>query len=287
MKTAAVVILYHPTQQTLQNINSYHTAVDKLFVLDNTEGSASIINQSSFNNPTIHYSCDGINKGIAERLNEAAQQAINEGFEWLLLMDQDSSFEGNTFDLYIDSITNYQDKKQVALFGPNFSRQYKESIAETNLVKVPAMITSGSFLNLAAYQQIGPFDEALFIDGVDTEYCLRAQNCGYDIIMFLNIFLKHELGEAVKRASIKTLYMVKKVKDIHSPIRCYYIYRNNLYLQTKYKHLDKMVMKDINGGAITNIKKSIFYGTESRQIFKYLIKAHRDFKQNKMGKYQP
>ncbi len=286
MKIAAIVILYHPDTRILENIFSYTESVEKVFVFDNTEGLASKINPSLFSNTKIHYFHDGENKGISQRLNEAAKKAINEGFDWLLMMDQDSSFSSQTFNLYRDNILNYPDKNQVALFGPNFSREQQNSLTTIAPKEVSSIITSGSILNLSAYQQIGIFDEALFIDAVDTEYCLRAQYSGFKIVQLFNIFLKHELGESVRRASIKTLFMVKKVKEIHSPIRCYYIYRNNLYLQKKYQYFDKSVMKDIHKCAMADIKKSIFYGSEFRSIAKYIVEARRDFKQNKMGKYQ-
>ncbi|MBB6005615.1 glycosyltransferase family 2 protein [Arcicella rosea] len=286
MKIAAVVILYHPTVKTLENIKTYASVLDQVYAFDNTE-EGSVIKNSLMEIPNISYFNDKHNAGIAKRLNTAAQIAINDGFDWLLMMDQDSSFNYSTFNLYRDNISNYPDKNQVAIFGPNFSREQQNSFETIIPEEVSALITSGSILNLSAYQQIGMFDEALFIDGVDTEYCLRAQNSGFKIVQLFNIFLKHELGESVRRASIKTLYLVKKTKAIHSPIRCYYIYRNNLYLQDKYKYFDKTVMKYIHKGAIADIKRSILYGREFRNIAKYIVEARRDFKQKKMGKYHP
>jgi rhamnosyltransferase len=102
----------------------------------------------------------------------------------------------------------------------------------------------------------------------------------------MNIFLRHELGNAVRRASIKTLFLVKKQKELHSALRYYYIYRNNLYLQEKYKNFDKAVMKNIDSCAMSHLEKGIFYGRNIKDIIKYLIKARRDFKQNRMGKFQ-
>lgn len=285
MKIAAVVILYHPTIKTIENIKTYASLLDTVYAFDNTEDGAAIKNRLT-EIPNIRYFNDKHNAGIARRLNVAAEIAINEGFEWLLMMDQDSSFNQQTFNFYQNNIINYPEKNEVAIFGPKFSREQQNSFETINPQEANYLITSGSILNLSAYKQIGKFDEALFIDAVDTEYCLRAKKSGFKVIMLANIFLTHELGESVRRASIKTLFIVKKTKAIHSPIRCYYIYRNNLYIQNKYKSFDKTVMEYIHNGAIADIKRSIFYGREFRNIAKYIVKARRDFKQNKMGKYQ-
>lgn len=286
MKIAATVILYHPASNTLKNIQSYASKVEKVFVFDNTEGEESTIREVLSKDSKIQYYHDSQNRGIAERLNQAAQKAIEEGFDWLLMMDQDSEFEGNAIQLYMDCIGKYSDTAKVALFGTNYSRTQQVSNGEIISREVNAMITSGTMLNLELYPIIGQFDEALFIDAVDVEYCLNAKTKGFSVIQLMNIFLRHELGNAVRRASIKTLFLVKKQKELHSALRYYYIYRNNLYLQEKYKNFDKAVMKNIDSCAMSHLEKGIFYGRNIKDIIKYLIKARRDFKQNRMGKFQ-
>lgn len=286
MKIAATVILYHPSSNTLKNIQSYASEVEKVFVFDNTEGERSMISEDLSQVSNIDYYHDTQNRGIAERLNQAAQKAIEEGFDWLLMMDQDSEFEENATNLYIDCIKKYSDTSKVALFGTNYSRTQQVSNGEIISKEVNAMITSGTMLNLKLYPIIGQFDEALFIDAVDVEYCLNAKTKGFSVIQLMNIFLRHELGNIVRRASIKTLFLKKKEKELHSSLRYYYIYRNNLYLQEKYKNFDKTVMKDIDGCAMSHLEKGIFYGRNTKVIIQYLIKARRDFKQNRMGKFQ-
>lgn len=286
MKIAATVILYHPSSNTLKNVLSYASMVEKVFVFDNTEGERSVISEDLSQVSNIDYYHDTQNRGIAERLNQAAQKAIEEGFDWLLMMDQDSEFEGNAIQLYIDCIKKYSDTSKVALFGTNYSRTQQVSNGEIIGKEVDVMITSGTMLNLKLYPIIGEFDEALFIDAVDVEYCLNAKTKGFSVIQLMNIYLRHELGNVVRRASIKTLFLKKKEKELHSALRYYYIYRNNLYLQEKYKNFDKAVMKDIDGCAMSHLEKGIFYGRNTKAIIQYLIKARRDFKQNQMGKFQ-
>ena len=44
------------------------------------------------------------------------------------------------------------------------------------------------------YQELGPFEDQLFIDYVDTEYALRMRAAGYRIVES-NVVLNHSLGK--------------------------------------------------------------------------------------------
>ena len=90
MKIAACVILYHPKEKDLQNLSTYLSKVDKLYIYDNTENVSTGTDLK--NDPKIVYFSDYENKGIAARLNQACEQAILDGYDLLLTMDQDSSF---------------------------------------------------------------------------------------------------------------------------------------------------------------------------------------------------
>ena len=91
-------------------------------------------------------------------------------------------------------------------------------------------MTSGNLLNIKIFNEIGPFDERLFIDEVDSEYCLRLNKYNYRLVRHYEIFLIHELGSVYKK---KFLW-----KDIvstnHTALRRYYITRNRLFVWTKY-----------------------------------------------------
>src|SRR4051812_48011138 len=103
MKIAAVVILYQPSADAISNIESYYDSVDKIFVFDNTE-SGSGIQESLMSLSKIKLFHDSINAGIPKRLNQASRRAIEEGFEWLLTMDQDTSFPPEAIKLYLNCV---------------------------------------------------------------------------------------------------------------------------------------------------------------------------------------
>src|SRR3954467_15747776 len=93
MKIGAVVILYNPGEEVVDNIQSYLPYVEKVYVIDNSEKQREELVSKILSLPNVTYLSDGENKGIAVRLNHASIMAIAEGFEWLLTMDQDSYFD--------------------------------------------------------------------------------------------------------------------------------------------------------------------------------------------------
>jgi rhamnosyltransferase len=282
MKIAAVAILYHPQENVLANILSYYDSVDKIFVYDNTETTS--LNKDIFlDYPKIEYYHEFKNEGISKRLNDACEAAVREGFSWLLTMDQDSYFSEISISNYFKCVREYAGIERVAICGPQYTTPNVIS-DECNAKEVDLLITSGCLLNLSLFAVIGKFDEALFIDSVDHDYCIRAKINGFSIIKFSNIYMSHALGHEVFRASIKTLYIARKKKQVHSPTRCYYMYRNLLYLESKYSSLEINTLITIRNSIIYHLKVSMLYGSNPSLIGRYLIKAKSDFKNNRMGK---
>lgn len=283
MKIAAAVILYHPHSSFFSNIKTYYSYIDKIYVFDNTE-TGPTIGEESRQLSKVEFFHDHKNDGIAKRLNAGAEKAIRDGYQWLLTMDQDSYFDGESFRTYINCFNKFTSKENVALFGTRYGRQGNLSSEICTPAEIHELITSGTLVNLSLYKKVGPFDEALFIDSVDHDYCIRAKNLGLSLIEFSNIYLSHELGTHVYKSSIKTFFLVKKTKAIQSPLRCYYMYRNLLYLEKKYKGMEVPLLKSVRSTVISNIMNSIYYGRSTFKILKYLSAARNDFKKMKMGK---
>lgn len=92
-------------------------------------------------------------------------------------------------------------------------------------------ITSGSLLNLKAFQITKGFSEKLFIDYVDYEYEIRMMENGYRIYRVENLILLHQLGN-----SHEVEWRGKKyITTNHSAVRRYYVARNRVYCAKKYK----------------------------------------------------
>ena len=280
MKIAACVILYNPDKSIGGNINSYINHVEKVYVIDNSNISTFEELFPVSGNPKITFIHDGFNGGIAMRLNLACNMAIKDNCEYLLTMDQDSFFDKDAISDYIKCLEVYPHKSQVAMFGISYEKKAKDH--DCSYKKVTHLITSGSVVNLSVYTNTGGFDENLFIDLVDTEYCLKSILKGYDIISYPNIFLNHNLGESVEKRSLITLKKTKR--SFHSDLRLYYMMRNFLYLNKKYKNQFAEQINIYKKDLITRIKNRLLYTPHKLRTLQTLFKAYKDYSNNNMGK---
>jgi rhamnosyltransferase len=283
MRIAAVVIVYNPGDTVISNILSYSSSIEKLFVIDNSVDSSLAFVQQIQAISNCEYLSDGKNEGIAKRLNEACAFAIKNNMDWILTMDQDSKFEANNFSQYLSCLNNFPNKAQVALFGINHEGK-GETKDDCSYLETNKLITSGTFVNLKLFPLIGNFNEDLFIDQVDFDYCYRSVLKGYRIIKFCHINLKHALGLSSEHVSLKTF--TKTFRSLHSPIRLYYMTRNYLYIRSRYgtKFPAEVALDKID--LINRIKNNLLYNKNKIALLKYIFKGILDYRQRRMGKYK-
>ncbi len=283
MKIAATVILFKPDTSCLHNILTYYSKVGHLYIYDNSARDTQEIKDWSLKQPNVSYFHSGINEGISKRLNQATQQAIEDGFEWLLTMDQDSHFEESEITKYLTYISEYTDTRLIAQFGVNVDNNSAGNTTDSNRgVNVEHLITSSSIVNLSLVKEIGGFDEDLFIDEVDWEYCFRSILKGYLIVKFPNVSLQHKLGEVHYFLSLKTFK--KTPRTLHNPLRLYYVVRNYLYVAETYHQYFKESAAYRKKTVINRIKNNLLYSNKRFKTLGNIITGYIDYKKNKKGK---
>jgi rhamnosyltransferase len=281
MNLAATVIVYNPDDTLSENIQSYSPYVAKLYIADNSEYNQSgKIGQAISNYEYIH---DGKNDGIAKRLNQVCRLAKDAGFTHLLTMDQDSSFELPTIEKYLNCVSGYPGKENVAVFGVHYENP--EWVTDhCNPVPWTHIITSGSIINLSLLEKLGWFDENLFIDMVDFEYCYRAIMKGYKVILFKNILINHQLG-ATRFLAAEKDRTVKK-NTYYAPIRIYYMVRNYLYLKPVYSSNFPVEFAMSRRAVFYRVRSNLVYNKKRWAVFTFVIRAFIDAKRKRLGKYQ-
>jgi len=277
-KIFGVVILYNPTMEVKHHIESYLPLVQKLLVVDNSEPASAI--ELDLPEDRVIYIADGENKGIAARLNQAALYSIAQNAGWLLTMDQDSFFDSSALQLYERCFNSFKAREEVAMFGLEYEK--KPSTTDCTALETDLLITSGSLVNLQVFQKIGGFDENLFIDEVDSEYCFKAITKGYKTIKFNNVYLNHSLGTVSYHLSFKNFRSTPRT--LHSPLRVYYMVRNHLYVAEKYERLLPTLFPPRKTAIINRIKNNLLYGKNKWTLIRYLVLAYLDFKNKRMKK---
>jgi len=279
-KIAGVVIAYNPNFSKFHfNIETYINHIDILYIVFNSPVSTEEVNRLQSKYSKVQLICNEKNNGIASPLNQIAQKTLNLGYEWLLTMDQDSYFQtDNFFEAFGRSKF-----ENVAIFSPVpvFASDLKTDNSDIT-EEVLHVITSGNLLNLLIWKTIGGFEEKLFIDEVDNDYCLKAYLAGFKIISFKNIPLIHKLGE------IKDVHFLFKKYTITTrpPIRTYYVFRNNLYLYKKYKTEFPEFVRSRKKILLKAFIEILLFSNEKTENCRYAISGIRDYLHNFYGPYK-
>ena len=276
MKIEGVVVLYNPNKNIIDNIKTYINEVETLYVIDNSsEKDNSLINEIKQLSQKCLYIDNFSNKGIAYALNMGVKLAIKESSDWLLTMDQDSKFEKNDLFKLIESIDE-DDIQNIGIISPLHNINEHNMNSDNNHITM----TSGNLLNLHILEKIGFFLEDLFIDSVDTEYCLRLYEHGYRIKRNHAVLLNHNLGEQ----KVYTLLWKKYTSSNHNAIRRYYMMRNRLYIWDKYSRILPSFIARDKKEALKEALKIILF--EDKKISKvlYILKGCFDYKRKKFGK---
>jgi rhamnosyltransferase len=224
----AVVVWYNPNEEIARNILRYNEGVYKVFVIDNSDKSNQLLlDELKLENVCYHFI--GENRGIAAALNIGFEYAHKHHAEWVLTMDQDSIFEGESFDNYKKEIRGYTDKSEVGIFSIKHNFINLDEKAGDRYREKKWAMCSGNIISYQAYHRAGGYREDFFVDWVDYEFCVRIKKANYKIIECTQVLLKHFLGESIMET---TFFGSKKYIPDYPLWRKYYLARN-IYLTAK------------------------------------------------------
>lgn len=267
MRIIAGIVLYNPDiKRLLENVNSIYPQVDSLIIVDNASKNCeqAIKMLQEFKN--IEIICNDKNKGIATALNQIMHYAIEYSASWVLTLDQDSVCEHDLISQYY----KYISKSDVGMMtcnvvDRNFGIDY--GVGSTEYRYVEGCITSGSFVNVKSYKKTAGFDEKMFIDKVDFDYCLSVRATGQKIIKINYNGLLHEVGHG----RIIKLFGKSYTMYNHSYIRRFYMVRNGIYIAKKHKkslNIFRELLKEVRGIILV-----LLYENDKLKKLKYGIKG--------------
>lgn len=275
---AAAVILYKPDiDSAFGNMLSYLPAAGRLYVIDNSDDGS----DHSFlekKNEKIRYIKNSSNLGIAEALNIAAGEALKAGFRWILTMDQDSHFEKKEMDSYLQQFTaTFYEDTTMAIVSPSTEPDESLPVLKYGVHS----ITSGSIMQLAAWDATGGFENELFIDEVDEDYCCKVLAAGYQVVRISNVLMHHKLGEK-RRTGMLNLFFVKE-RTIHQPFRVYYMVRNYLYIRKRYGKAFPGIFKKRDKEFLTDLKNNILFSGNFIKAGSKALKGYWHFLTNRIA----
>lgn len=225
---AACIVTYNPELARFSEcLSAASEQVEHVFVVDNGSNEAGGVEALCREYDNVIFVPLGENKGIAAALNMGCAAADEKRCTAVLTLDQDSVCEDGLVEKLAAHLT-----KDVGIAAPWISyagnEEYYE-LPQDGPYEVEWTITSASLTSLDAWRKIGGFDETLFIDSVDRDFCIRLRRAGYRVVIDPATSLSHELGD------MRCVRILGKVIHItnHSSFRKYYIARNKILLFRK------------------------------------------------------
>ena len=285
-KVAAIIVSYNPDSNLFDSINLLLNQVEKVIIVDNGSKEKYVKYIKSINEDKIEIILNKENLGVATALNIGVRKALENGYEWILTMDQDSKASPDMvkkmFNVY-NSI-NREERKDILSIFPNFVDERIQSIEENSNMNsyeyVDADITSGNLLRKEVFEKVGFFDDSLFIDLVDTDFCMRLNEKGIKMIKIRDAVLYHSLGESKTIKGILGSFNTSN----HSALRRYYMTRNRFYIWEKYKGLNSITLNRDKKLFKKEFVKIILGEKDKVNKIKMVLRGYKDYKKGIKGK---
>lgn len=238
-KIGAVIVLYNPDiPQLVKSLRVLEQSVGLLCIVDNSKES----HKSELQNfKTVKYISLMENRGIAAAQNVGVKTLKALGVEYVVFSDQDSVADKAAVARLISAYRQLRNKGiNVGGVGTRAinvetgqpyrskSKEYEtifvdEGSETTKTTRCSYIRSSISLIPITLFGVVGGFDESLFIDGVDNEWCWRANTMGCQFFIVENATITHHLGEGDHKIANRNI-------AISSTFRIYFQFRNYLWL---------------------------------------------------------
>jgi rhamnosyltransferase len=247
-KVCAVVVTFYPDAERFASVlAALASQVAVVVVVDNGGAARDVGALCAGAAPTnCVFLPQQNNIGVAAGQNSGIRWAVAAQADYVLLLDHDSVPAPDMVERLRSALeAAARQGRRVAAAGPLFTDDQSSATSyfvrfgplgfqrlrcggqdRAQVINADFLISSGTLIPAAALQAIGLMKESLFIDHVDTEWCLRARDRAYELLGVCAARMSHRLGErsiALGPAGSRPYY-------VHGPLRHYYTFRNSLLL---------------------------------------------------------
>ena len=231
----AIIVSYEPNSSLIRLYESIKNQVDEIVIIDNnSRNTESIHILKELENQNISVIYNKENSGIATALNQGVNIKKKKKYKWILTLDQDSEFYQNTYNLLLESYESLKDKDITMIIAPKATERINTKKDEIKIngnkkiiwKDVILNLTSGSLIKAESFDKVGLFDDKLFIEQIDNDFCYRLIKNKYKIKIAQRINFIQEIGNAKKIFG----FIVRN----HNSKRKYYLSRNVTIMLKKY-----------------------------------------------------
>ncbi len=281
----AIITVYHPSQENLQNIKNISKQVDSTIICDNSPNYCNELK----NLQNINYVWFGQNLGLSKAFNNVLQ---NKEFGWqdddyVIFFDQDSNINDN----YIESLlTEFEEVKRmdsnIGALGPVFFNNSNNTIEKPKLFKqvnqysfkVKSIITSSMLTTYKILKEIDYWNEFVFLDMADWDLCWRLEQKNYNCYMTEIVTLNHTLGNGEKKIGPLRIRIGNPIREYYQTRDCLYLLHMS-YVPIKYK------VRFIAMVTIRPIEHLLFL-KDKKERLKYIYLGIKDYRNKIYGEFK-
>mgnify|MGYP005752674663 CR=1 FL=1 len=286
IKVVALVTLYDPNKDVVDNLQILGRQVDRMILCDNSMND----NAQMFCGVTKSvYTTQHKNLGLTGAFNSILEDSAYgwEDEDIVVFFDQDSRISEGYISSLCDEYQRIEAKvENLGCLGPIFyntsngqverPRQRKTITADTYIVS--NTITSSLMTRYKNLKKIGFWNENIFLDMADWDLCWRMEKAGLLCCMTEKVTLHHSVGNGEKRAGPIKL-------RVGQPFREYYQTRDALYLlREEYVPL-KLRLRLIANITIRPLVHFLFLNDKALRM-KYIRRGIYDYRKGIHGEYE-
>ncbi len=282
----AIISTYYPDLDNINNIRIISKQSDRVFICDNSPS----INTSIYDDiQNCKVYADGINYGLAKGFNNILKDSENDwqDQDLIIFFDQDSNIAEGYIDSLIEEFLNLRTiNSKVACVGPVFHNSsngktevphLKTQINEYSYI-VKNIITSSMLTDYKDMKDIDFWNEDLFLDYVDWDFCWRLEKNNKICCITEKVVLNHSVGTGEKRIGPVSL-------RVGATIREYYQTRDSLNLMKKDYVPIKMKARLFANVSIRPVVHLLLFENKD-EILKYIKRGFKDHRANVTGEYK-
>lgn len=226
-RVVAVVAVFRPDDGFAERLARTAEQVDAVVVVDDGSGAAPPESAGA------EFISHGRNRGIAAALNTGIARARELDATHVLTLDQDTTLE----DGYVATALGTLEAARETRLGVavadviNGTPSVPTWWSPEGIALAPEAIQSGMVVPLAVLDAVGGFDDDLFIDSVDREFCHRLRASGWAVAIARGAEIRHAIGERMPLRGGGEY-------EWHPPFRQYYMVRNGIVVARRFRRSD-------------------------------------------------
>ena len=229
MQVCLITVFYNPSNEDVQSFLNLSKIFNYSYCFLNSKLTISQKEALKENSSILGNSK---NLGLSIAYNFQFEAVLKSPIDFVFIIDQDSRFEKEKLKILFKKVkllNNSKSKIGIYSLCPLIDTKRPKSKKNIEFSKKDFVINSGSLVNVKAWSDIGGYDEKLFIDAIDYDFCRRLKQKGWEILQSNNLYFEHSLGD--RKKILWGLFNYSSYKEFrHSNIM-----QSRLYLYKKFK----------------------------------------------------